>query len=443
VSVVRHSATIFLLGWLTAPISFVTSAIVARTVGPEGKGVLFLLAGLTAIMTALTNPGATSAATVLYKQKRQPLGAIVAGSLIIFAASLLLLVGVYLLFSATFVRIFLGDITSAHPQRGWVALALAPVFPSQVLTVAEILFIADGAMALYAAQKCLMAFLTLGLTWLLSVRLGWGIAGVLWAQLLSNGLALSVFLYWLTRKGLLRQIRFSSAATRELLSVGLQQYWVSLVALISKRLDAFLVVGLLSVRDAGFYSVASSIQSILLTIPRATAWPLISQFSGTGGQEAAIVARTSRIQLLFLALATAAMFPLAGLGVRLLFGAAFLPAVTPVRWALLGVPWMGPTMAAATYFVALRQPGRSIIPTAFGALAQLGVFLVLAGPLGVVGAALASSAQLFVTAIVQLLFIRRLERLSLRDLIVPTADDLRVMARAVRGLLRRGGQKGG
>jgi O-antigen/teichoic acid export membrane protein len=436
-SVVRHSATIFLLGWITAPISFLTSAIVARTLGPEGKGILFLLAGLTAIMTALTNPGATSAATVLYKQKRQPLGEILGGTLLIFAVSLLVLVLVYLAFSETFVRLFLGNIQSARPQRIWVALALAPVFPSQVLTVAEILFIADGSMWLYAAQKFAMALLTLALTWLLPVKLGWGIAGVLWAQLVASSLGLVVFLYWLLKKRVLRHIRVSRPATRELLQIGLQQYWVSLVSLMSKRLDAFLVVGFLSVRDAGFYSVASSIQSIIMTIPRATAWPLITRFSGGQGQDKLNVARASRAQLLLLTLATAAMFPVTALCVRLMFGAAFLPAVTPVHWALLGVPWMGPTMVAATYFVAQRQPVRSVIPTAIGAVVQVVLFIATASRYGVVGAAFASTMQLFVTAIGQLLVVRRHDGITLRELLVPTAEDLRILVRSGRGLIRR------
>ena len=56
------------------PFQFLTGALVARAIGPEGKGVLFLLTGLAGSIASFANIGTAYGAVYLYKKGRYTLG---------------------------------------------------------------------------------------------------------------------------------------------------------------------------------------------------------------------------------------------------------------------------------------------------------------------------------------------------------------------------------
>jgi O-antigen/teichoic acid export membrane protein len=433
VSVFRQSAIIFVLGWLLTPLQFLTSVLVARAVGPEGKGVLLLLSGLTAVVTTLTSLGAVAGAAILYKQKRHTAGEILGTVFVLTAASFLVVSVFYALLSKPFVEIFLGSNESIRVQPIWILLSLAPAIPSALLAVGDVLLIADDAMGFYAVRGTGTALLGLALTWLLAFALDMGITGVLISIPLASLFGAGVIVYWLVRKGAFSTVRFSLKASRDLLRIGLQQYGLGLVSLVAKRFDGFLIARALSVKDAGYYAIAITCQNALVNVPRATMWPLVSSLSENKAQNNDVLARVCRVQCFLLLIVTGVVFLVAPGLVELVFGSAFAPCIGPLRWALCGVFVTPVIISTNAYLTSRGQPGRTIMPAVVATALQIGLNLALVSRWGPAASALALTANNITVAIFQLAILRTDGQASPREMLIPSRADLA----AFRGMLSR------
>ena len=440
-SVARQSALILGLGWVLMPLQVLTSAVVARVVGPEGKGIIFLLAGVTAVVSSLTGLGIGHAAAAFYNQKRYSAGQILASTLLLTASSFVLVGLAYLLLSDLFVGLFLGDLQTLQVRRLWIALALVSVLPNQLLGVGDVLLIADNAMKVYALRNTGTAVVGLLLTWLLTFGAGLGVTGVLLSQPLASLFGLGVIAWWYRRRHSVRELRHSMATSRDLLRVGLQQSAVHLVALVAKRLDGFIIARLLTVADAGYYSVANNVQSLFVNVPRATMWPLVTALSGDDPNRHQALVRVTRILTFLLVLGTLLFLPLAPWLVVLVFGDSFAPAVSPLRWALLGVFATPITIGINALFTAQRRPARTIVASIPSTVVQVILNFALVPHLGASGSAIALSANYLLTTVIMLVQVRMDGEVSVRAMLLPTREDFVLvggwLAGRARGFLRR------
>lgn len=436
--VARQSAVIFVLGWLLLPLQFVTAALVARSLGPERKGLLFLLGGLTAVVATLTSLGLPSAAIVLYKQKRRSAEEILGTVLLVTVVTLVVVALVYATFAGVFTRLFLGELETVRIRPIWIALALAAVLPNAILAVGDVLLISDDAMKLYAVRSLGTALVALLLTWALVFGLRWGVTGVLVSQPLAALFGIGVLVRWASRKGLHRSVRFSGSTAPDLLRIGVQQWGISLVSLVAKRFDGFLIATLLSVRDAGFYSVASSIQTSLVNLPRATMWPLVSSLADGDPSRLKELPRAARIQTAAMILVTLVSYASAGLAIRVLFGPDFDAAVTPTRWALLGIAATPSTICANALFTARGRPGISLVAAILATALQVTLNFVLVPRWGASGSALALTVSTAVGGVIQLIFVGLVGGIGIRQMLVPTRADVHAVFGAVKRRLAGG-----
>jgi O-antigen/teichoic acid export membrane protein len=187
----------------------------------------------------------------------------------------------------------------------------------------------------------------------------------------------------------------------------------------------------LSLQDAGFYAAGILIPQAIVSIPRATMWPLVSALPSGRTDVPDAVAQISRLQVLLMALISLALFPLAALIVTTLFGEAFAPAVAPFRWALAGLAFTPVTITVNAILTARSQPGFSILSAVLGAGIQLIVMIVLIPTWGTSGAAAALSANFITTAVVQLAILRS-RGIRSGALLIPRPHDFGDLGRALR-----------
>jgi O-antigen/teichoic acid export membrane protein len=438
VSVVRQSSVILALGWLLTPLQFLTSAAVARAVGPEGRGVLYLLAGVTALLTVVTSFGATAAVAVVYRQRKHPPGAILGAILTLALGSALLVILAYLSLSQLFVDLFLGRSLTVPVDRLWIVLALTIVPLTTLTDVGDVLLIGEDAMKTFALRSSGTALAAITLTWLLAFVLKLGVTGVLLAQALSLLFGLGVFGWWFLRRHGLRQLGCSWAVVRDLLRVGLQQLGVSLIGFVSKRFDAFIIARLLTLRDAGYYAVAGSIQTLFVNIPRSTVWPMVFKLGGDDPRRHEVLAQSTRLLMLVVGLGSLLFLAVAPVAVVLIFGAPFAPAVAPVCWALLGV-FVTPIIVGTNALHTSRgRPARMIVASLPAAAVQVGLNFLLVPWLGASGSAIALSANYLTTAAIQLVQLGRdPEAPPLRAMLIPTRQDLAAVRAAIAARLSR------
>ena len=422
----KQSGIVLVQNWLLVPLTFATDVIVARVLGPEGKGALLLLTGMLAVLVSLFSLGIPVAAAYHSRSKSYSLGRLFGTCLILTVVSTAVAGLVFLLFSPELGTVFLGSTGNPSLRSGWMMLTLACLFPSIAATMGDAVLIVNNEMRLYVVKRTGGSIIKILLTWVLVVLLSRGVAGRLWAQLASLALEVAVFAYWLGTKAVWRALSTSWESVRTVLRIGLQQYGLSLVALVSKRFDTFLISGVLSVREAGYFSIPYLLYSNAMTIPQSTMWPMVSELSdGRGNRRAEDLAVSTRVQIAVMTLLAGLVGMTAPWWVRAVFGDAFIPATAAVLLILPTLVVAPITINGSALLTSRGEPGRAVLPGIIGTAVQVAVSLTLVPKIGILGSSIGLSLNYILVAAWMAMWIVRNGHVGLRSLLLVSFGDVK------------------
>lgn len=413
-----ESPSLIVVGRLSAAgLALLTAPIVARILGPSGRGETAAAIALYVIIPVILALGlplevrrqaaAGDGQAVLRTARR------IVGST--FAVSIALAVAASFTIFATFP---LPDRVAAS-----VGVILAPLAAHWALDV-----------GLLVAQRKYRAVLAMQLiqplVYLILVLVFWatGVASV--ATVLGANIMGSVATFVLGMAMARVPWRGPVLSFAEVLKAGLRYFGSAIAEASSSKLDQVIALPLLGAYQAGIYSVAATIASFPLAIGQAlgaTFFPTIAQASA-GTMRKTEQAKAARVGI---AAAIVCYPPLALCAwalVPLVFGDSFAPAVGPSVIALLGSAFM---IAAYVMSMALAADGKGVRMSVAQAVALcVGVLLLLSiGPvLGAVGAAVASVASAISLFIVLLAALR----IGVRAVVPRKADFADVFRRLAR-----------
>lgn len=429
-SILRHTAAVLAVHTLVTPLNVIAGIVVARALGAEGKGVVVLLSGLSAVLVFVAGLGSPSGVAYLHKQGTFTRGTIL-GTGIALTAVVTAVCGIALWVGAKpFVNIFMGS-SGVDVPIAWVWIAFAAVLPGAISALLDVALIIDKHMATYGVKSGAMAALNAGLT----AALVWtfGVDGALWAQCCSIAVPTFGVLVWVRRRGDEYALRASFDCARSLLRTGLQQYGVSLVALIAKRADAFLIAALLSVRQAGLFSLAYVGFNALSAIVRAAMWPTVARMSGdeNGARQLAAVTRTQGLLVGTMAMVFTVTAPWV---IRLIYGGDFTEASNAVRLMLPAAVLSVLTLAGNAYYTSTGAMSRLIAPATVAMAVQLVGLAVLLPRFGIEGGSLAFTANQCVQGVWAVRAMSKDTGLPVAAFIVPRRADAAACLAALRGM---------
>lgn len=214
---------------------------------------------------------------------------------------------------------------------------------------------------------------------------------------------------------------FRLSLAREAVSFGLKAWLGGLAQTANARLDQVLMITVVAPRELGLYAVATTISTAPGFVTGAVSPPLMTRIASG---ERHLMPRAVRITLMLtvgLNLAVALATPALVSG---LFGAQFRGAV-PMALILLGASI--PLAGASVLSTALAADGAPMIPTVGEGIALIITvvgLITLLGPLQGIGAAIVSLAAYGASFVFQLVMARRRLGASLRQFVVPTRADL-------------------
>lgn len=223
----------------------------------------------------------------------------------------------------------------------------------------------------------------------------------------------------------------SAELLRHSASFGYRLYASNIAIYLASRLDFFIVLLFLGERGLGIYSVAVGLAEITIRVTNELATMLFPIFA-SGGLRAGEAAAALRSVTLF-GVATAAVLALISSPlVLILFGQPFAEALPAFRWLLLGTIAWTVTNVTWQYVSARGRPGLGVF--VFGGAAAVDVLLnlFLLPRWGVVGASIAATTSYIVAALLFLRFFTKWERCSLREALVATPADVVRLWRAAR-----------
>ncbi len=379
------------------------AAVIARILGPSGKGILALTVLMPNVF-ALFLSGGISVANVYYTgQKRYDLPTLSANAMAItvMATALGIVIAAGLYASGLMAKLLPGV------PLGLLALALLGL-PFSLLNnyftslLQGLQRISQINLASLIQRSSLVA-----LSILLVAGLGWGLIGAVLAVLASSVLAVAVLSVMLHRCGARFWPRWNSLVIKTTLKFGLRGYVANVLQFFNYRLDLFLVNYFLGPSSTGIYTVAVAMAEMLWYLPNAVGFVIFPKAANTTAE--AMNRFTPRVFRLTLALTAAGAVALAIIGkpfIEIVYSPAFASAYGPMLALLPGVVLLGGGKVLTNEIAGRGYPQYNSIASGASLVLTVGLDLWLIPRLGVLGAAVASSVAYVAIFILALVFYR-------------------------------------
>jgi O-antigen/teichoic acid export membrane protein len=365
-----------------------SSVVVARTLGPEGRGLLALVLVLPALAKTVGLLGFEQANAVyagLEPHGRRPLvwqSAVVA---VVIGGGLALAGMVYLAAGLP----GSGPLVRAPLWLYLLALSLVPCwllteYWSAVLRGMNRIVLLNGAtIALTTAG--------LALTVVVVAWLGFGVAGAAAAEWLL-GAGSVVFMALLLRgAGVWGRPVFDRALWRRSVRFAVPAHAGTVAAYLNYRVDELVIAALLPPAELGCYVLAVGIVERLWILPGAVSTALLPHLTNSRERDPRLAATVARHVILWTGAGCLLLFALADVLVQALYSTAFAAAVAPLRWLLPGVFTLSIGKVLVADLLAREKPGYTVWASVVAAVVNLAGNLVLVPRLGISGAAIASS----------------------------------------------------
>jgi O-antigen/teichoic acid export membrane protein len=366
-------------------IGIVISVIIARALGPTGRGMYAAAFAVTAIGVQLGNLGLHASNTWLVARDRSLLGGLITNSLAVSA-----LVGTVGLVIGAIVTTLWPSVSPIPASLMLLALVSIPVSLAYLLL--QNLLLGVGDIRAYNSIEIVNRALVVG-----------GLVVLAIVGMLTPFSALAVSLVMIVAAGAMALgragagVRLPLKPSRTLLldsgRYGFKAYLAALLAFLVLRLDVLIVQWLSGATATGYYAVAATLTESLYIFPAVVGTLLFARLSALDDHETrwrqAKAAFWAVGGLMIVAVVLAAVF--AEPVIALLYGIAFEPATGAFVWLMPGLLFLSMNTVLMNYFASRGMPLVTIAGPAIALGANVALNLVLVPTYGIIGAAAASS----------------------------------------------------
>jgi O-antigen/teichoic acid export membrane protein len=394
-------------------LTFAVGIIVARTAGPEGKGIYSLIVLTCGLASIITGFGIPTANACFAGRKHDEASSLVRNSLL------------WLIISTAFLGIVLvvlwltGIVEPGKLKYVGIAFAITPFLLLTTLLV-EVLH-GLNRIAIYNFILVAVPLVQLIVLLVLLKKLSLGLAVMSWA--LSQVIGVGLAGYALRKHANLGSI--DKSVLKQSLIFGAQVWLGQLIGTLSLRFDMYLVAYYLGTTQVGYYSIAAALSGFLFYIPSSIAVVALPRFTSVDARSASTIALQGMRVALFSSISL--MILLLGIGkfiVPLLYGQAFFSAVKPLFILLPGVAVYGMAHITTAYFNG--HLGKPFINTGLALLAliiDVGLNIILIPRMGINGAAISCTISYIVAMVVCLWIFVRLSGVPIKEILIVRKDD--------------------
>jgi O-antigen/teichoic acid export membrane protein len=229
---------------------------------------------------------------------------------------------------------------------------------------------------------------------------------------------------------------------RPLVRFGVQGEAGNVLQLMNYRLDQYIVRGFVGLGGVGVYAVAASMTEGIFILANAVALVLLPRMASASAEDAAWMAPVAtRNTLLIAAAAAIALAIVAPVLLPLVFGDRFDDSVAALWWLLPGTVALAGAKVLTSYIFSQGRPLLNTMITCVSLAVTLIAGFALIPAYGVNGAAASSSLAYAVHLVAALYAYQRLSGQPALSAIVPRPSDVALYTDALHGLLRRGGAR--
>jgi O-antigen/teichoic acid export membrane protein len=396
---VRKVAGTFTTRIMLQASGLLTSVLIARILGPEGRGAYAVAVAVGAMGVQFTNLGLHSSNTYLVARERALLPALVSNS---FYASLIL-GGIVAACSAC--MFFLKPHWA--PIQGpllWLSLVWIPLGLYYLLL--QNLLLGINEVNVYNKIELVTKLLSIALMAALLVA-GTVTPDIIFVVSLMVLMVGVVWAYVALGKQDLQFGCFSFQLFRANIGYSLRGYAAALFAFIALRVDLLIIQYMLGTEHSGHYSVAVALADAVYLLPVTVGTILFPQLSGmTNETEKWKFARKVATVVGFVMMVLALLASLTATAiVKFLYGYAFLPAVPAFIALMPGVVILSVNSLLMNYLASAGMPSIVVYSSLMAAMTNVGLNFALIPELGIVGAALSMTASCLLMLAISLFYI--------------------------------------
>ena len=394
----------FAVRLLLVLMGIITSVLVARLLGPEGRGVYAVAMTIGAVGVQFGNLGLHASNTYCVSRHRELLPGLLSNTLVVgFGIGGLLAVLMWVVSS------FWPGIAPLHGALLLLSLAWIPFGLSYMLT--QNLLLGIDEVRAYNVIELVSRIIGLSLIGILllcemitvELLFATGFLGLLTGFIWS---------LWRLKSHLGRVPLPSITLFKTHISYGLKAYAGAIFAFLVLRVDLLIVQYVLGAEEAGYYSVAvimADMTYLLPTViatllfPRLAGMPLIADKWNVTKRVALMV---GFVMMVFGGAAALLSEPV----VRVVFGETFLPSARAFVWLLPGIVMLSINTMFMTYFASIGMPLIVVYSPAVATVLNITLNLKLLAWFGIIGAAMASTVSygaMLIGSVLYVLWLRR------------------------------------
>ena len=394
-----------------------SNIIIARYLGPSGKGVLSLIMSFLA-MTLMVGMFGVDEANIYHVSSRKASHKKVFTNGIFHALYTSgICIAIFLVFSRWFIANPLKNIDVRYYH---MIIALIPLYFFN--QHAKSILLGHRAIIKYNVFV-IMQFITLFLGHLVLIPLLGLLGGVIAIVISTIILAVFAIIFMLGYEG--PGISLDIALLRKSYGFGIKSQLGIIFSFLNQRLDIFIVNYFLNPYHVGIYAIAVAVGELPWHLPSAVATILFPWVADMKREDATRFSAYIMRNILFVTTIMVIILALIGRSlIAILFGSAFYESTALLYVLLPGILALGITRILGGYFQGIGRPELGTLMVSFSFIETITLDLLLIPKMGAMGAAIASSVSYISSTVVGLFIFTKVGRVSVKDVIIPRWSEI-------------------
>jgi len=380
---------------LVVAVTFATAVVLARELGPSGRGFYAVAAAVGAIGVQFSNLGLHLSNTYYVAKDRALLPVLIGNTLavIIAACFVTALSGIGL--------VLLPKLSPIHGALLLLALASVPIGLAYLLT--QGLLLGVNEVRAYNQIECGSKLLALALI-CVPALVHRGTVELFFGMTLSSVVVSFLWALLRLRRVLIEPPELSLAVFRQSISTGINAYMILFFGFLVLRIDLLMVKYMLGATEAGYYSISQVLAENTMMFPVVVGSLLFPKLSAIREREEKVrlankaVLATAALMLPAVVIAALAAAPI----ISVAFGRNFLPAVTPFVLLMPGTYFLGIEIVMVQLLNSEGFPSAIVVAWIADTIVNIGLNLWVIPRYGITGASIVSSVCYFLMFLIVL-----------------------------------------
>ena len=408
-------------------VSLTIGIMISRILGPERRGIYTLLLLLPHMAIKFGTLGIDIANVYFIGKEKFKLEDIKANSLTLSWVISFIAICILVLYNQ---YVGFDEINRVDPRYFYLALPLIPLAILNVLLRSILLGL--NKIGRFNCANAIKPVLAISLLCLLYLIYDIDIFTAVMIQIISGMGAIGFILFNVKPE---IKLNFNTKLFRESVNYGVKGYTANLMTFLNYRLDMFLIMYLLSMKELGYYSISVMIAEQLSFVSVASAIVLFPRVSSQKANEENITPVVCRVNFLITLLGGGCLALIAKPGISWAFTESFSPAVIPLCYLIPGVVALSISKILASDLSGRGKIHYSMYISSVALVCNIILNIVLIPQYGISGAAVASSVTYVLNSVLFIYYYRINVRVRTRDVLWVSKADLEAAKKSLRAIL--------